>query len=251
MRPTELLYGEREASKIRTRTVKSAKTQKDTLIIEAVEILYLLYETPMNQSRKMIPKSLHPSVPAIVGVTLIQASEGPLDAFCLAFVGVACRTGIKPRHFITSSFCNNDKAGQFFCNRYGFNCEKAEIILTENYDEISGTITTGGTEILRTSINNCIPLVGGSALIKYSPPLNAVQLDEPAMIQFEAAYDFKRVVRGECRTSCFSAESLTENMLAPSRGIAGSHAVVDLTFLPVRFRLDMQIPAEEGGARKI
>ena len=252
MSPIELLYGKREAAEIQTKHLDIERAKKrDAILITGVDILYLLYEIPMNKSRSILPESLHPSVPAIMGITFMQAKDGPLGAFSFAFVGIACRTGIKPRHFILSAYSNSEPAHQFFSSQYGFPSEMANVDLKETYDETSGTIEIDNKEILDASINDCVPLVGAGGLIKYSPAINPVQLEEAALIQFEASYDFKRVVRGQCRTRKFSAHDLTNNLVSPSHRIAGSHAVVDLRLLPVRFRLHMTNPAENGGAKKV
>ena len=121
----------------------------------------------------------------------------------------------------------------------------------ESYDEINGSVTLNEAPILDVSVYGCTPLVGTGALIKYSPALNPILLDMPALLQFEAAYEFKTVMLGQCRKRVFAKELLTANMVTPTHKIAGSYATVDLHLMPVRFRLDMSIPAEQGGAEKI
>jgi hypothetical protein len=71
------------------------------------------------------------------------------------------------------------------------------------------------------------------------------------MVQFEAGYDFKRSVRGRPQLAHFDASALGDDAVRPTTAIAGSHAVVDLHLMPVRFQVDMHTPAEAGGASKI
>jgi hypothetical protein len=89
-------------------------------------------------------------------------------------------------------------------------------------------------------------------MIKYSPPLTATRVNgDAALVQFEAGYDFKRSVRGRSQLATFDAAALGDAAVMPTMGIAGSHAVVDLHLMPVRFQVDLRTPAEAGGAKKI
>ncbi len=252
MSTPELLYGSRPAATVAVADRALDLAASDTVVIEDAEILYVLFETPMRVAEALLPGSLHPSIPAVLGITCIRAAGGPLGTFNLAWVGLACRTGIKPRHFITAAYASGEPAADFFAARYGLAARPAAVGYRETFDRVRGTVADGGRDVLDVSITDCIPLVGAGATIKYSPPLNAVRLDgAPALVQFEAAYEFKRVLRGKPRLAAFDAAALGDPALRPTTPIAGSHAVVDLHLMPVRFQVDLETPAEAGGARKI
>lgn len=246
-----LLYGSRAPDSLPAGTTLDTGVS-DALVIENAEILYLLHELPMAAAEALLPPSLHPSVPAVFGVTFVRATDGPLGPFTMAWLGIACRTGIKPRHLVLSAFCDGDAAAQAFAARYGFACETAAVTCRETFDRVHGTVVVDGHSVLETEITDSIPLVGAGATIKYSPPLNAAQVNGNAtLVQFEAAYEFRRVLRGRPRFRTFDAARLGSRLLTPTTPIAGSHAVVDLHLLPVRFEVDPRLPAEQGGARKI
>ncbi|MEQ8662829.1 MAG: acetoacetate decarboxylase family protein [Gammaproteobacteria bacterium] len=248
----ELLYGNRAAADVTLAPVPLDTAASDTVVIEDAEILYVLYEMPMARALERLPSSLHPSVPALLGFTFVSARGGPLGAFTIAWHGIACRTGIKPRHLIQGAWCDGARAVEFFASRYGFACRPAAVTLRETFDRVRGSVALDGTTLIDLAITDGLPLVGAGALIKYSPPLNATTLDgAPALVQFEAGYDFKRVLRGRPRLACFDAAALGDAGLAPTTPIAGSHAVVDLHLMPARFQVDLSTPAEAGGARKI
>lgn len=248
----ELLYGNRAANDIALAATPLDTAAGDTVVIEDVEILYVLYEMSMASALERLPASLHPSVPALFGFTFMRAPGGPLGAFTIAWHGIACRTGIKPRHLVQGAFCNSTQAGDFFASRYGFACRSAEVGLRETFDRVRGHVEVDGTTLIDVAITESLPLVGAGALIKYSPPLNGTTLaGGPALVQFEAGYDFKRVLRGRPRLAAFAAAELGDAGLAPTHPIAGSHAVVDLHLMPARFQVDLVTPAEAGGARKI
>lgn len=248
----ELLYGRRHAGSVPLAATPLDLAASAPVVLENAEIFYCLFEMRMAAAEARLPQSLHPSVPAVLGITFIRADDGPLGPFTLAYLGIACRTGIKPRHFITGAFCQGAQASAFFASRYGFAITDAEVAYHETYDRVRGHIGVGGRSILDLVIAQCVPLVGAGATIKYSPPLNAVAVGgQPALVQFEAAYEYKRVLRGRPQTLIYDGQALGDAEVVPTWPIAGSHAVVDLHLLPVRFQVDLSVPAETGGAGKI
>ena len=247
-----LLYGERAPTTVALAPTPLDVSPQQTLLLPDAEILYVLYELPMRTAVARLPVSLHPSVPAVLGITFLHAQDSPFGSFTLAYLAIACRTGIKPRHFVTGAFCDNDSASQFFANRYGFACGSATVECRATYDRVRGAIAVAGMTILDVAISDYLPLIGIGGMIKYSPPLTATTInDAPAMVQFEAAYDFKRSIRGKPRLAHYAQDALGDRALVPTTPIAGSHAVCDVHLMPARFSVDLLIPAEAGGARKI
>ena len=247
-----LLYGSRAPATVPLAPMALDVSPQETLVLPDVQILYVLHEMPMQAALARLPVALHPSIPAVLGITVMHAKESPFGEFTLAYVGIACRTGIKPRHFITGAFCGNAAPAQYFGGRYGFDCKNATVTYLETYDRIRGEVVVDGRTILDIAIAECIPLVGAGGIIKYSPPLTATRVNgEPALVQFEAGYDFKRSIRGRSQLASFDAAALGDAALTPTMGIAGSHAVVDLHLMPARFQVDLTTPAEAGGAKKI
>lgn len=247
-----LLYGHREPATVPLASMALDVSPQETLILPDVQILYVLHEMPMQAALARLPVALHPSIPAVLGITFMHAKDSPFGEFTLAYVGIACRTGIKPRHFITGAFCGNAAAANYFGSRYGFDCKSATVSYRETYDRIRGEVVMDGRSILDIAIAECVPLVGTGGIIKYSPPLTATRVGgEAALVQFEAGYDFKRSIRGRSQLATFDAAALGDAALTPTMGIAGSHAVVDLHLMPARFQVSLTTPAEAGGAKKI
>ena len=65
---------------------------------------------------------------------------GPLGAFECAWLGLACRTGIKPRHLIHAAYVTRADVGDWLQRRYGFNYEVADVHYRETYDRLQGRI---------------------------------------------------------------------------------------------------------------
>ena len=242
---TELLYGHGSGQAL---SVGSGfdHNSSNTLRIENVDVFYSLFEVSMEDALALIPSGLHPSIPAVMGVTFWRTKDSEFGAFTLGFAALACRTGIKPRHLVLQAYCNNDQAREFFGARYGFNCKPAEVFFQENYDRFYGRVTHNDKVVLEAETSEALPLVGGGVAVKYSPPLNATRINNAdTLIQFEAGYEFKRAARGKPKLMAF------EGPIQAKTPISGTHALCDIDFLPARFSIDISVPAEEGGAKKL
>ena len=252
MSSAELLYGNRAANTLGAAAPALNLAARDEIVLKQVEIHYCLFELPMASVLPRWPTRLHPSIPAVLGITVWRCVDGPLGAFSLAYIGLACRTGIKPRHFIHGAFCDSPQVGTWLGDRYGLDCQAARIHNLETYDRIHSRVDLNGKTILDLVTHGAQPLVGRGAMVKYSPLLNAAALGmESALVQMETSFEFHRVSRGQPTAGVYNAAALGDATLAPRYPISGTFSVVDVTLHPARFKLDLAVPAEQGGARKI
>jgi len=248
----ELLYGTRAAASQPVPRTQIDLTQTGEVLLENVQVHYALFEVPMTAALAALPVSLHPAVPAHLGITFWRCDDGPLGAFECAWIGLACRTGIKPRHLVHAAFVNRAEVGEWLQRRYGFDCRVAEVHYRETYDRLQGRIAVDGRVLLDTVSTHMQPVVGAGASVKYSPALNATRIGGAAlMVQMETAYAFKRVIRGRPQLLAYDVAALGDARLQATFPMSGTHAVVDLTLLPPRFTADFAVPAEAGGAKKI
>jgi hypothetical protein len=252
MNELELLYGRGDHTEILISHMPLDLKDTSEIIIEDARIFYILYEMKMAIAESILPPSLHPSIPALFSLTFIEGKNSAMGDFTFAYTGIACRTGIKPRHLVMKAFCDNPQASSIFQQRYGFSVQQAKVACRESYDQVHGKIEDTNTIIADVSIGNCIPLMGAGSIIKYSPTLNGCLLkDKPTLVQFEANYDFKSVIRGEPAEKIFDSKSLGHEGMTTGYPIAGSYATVDIHLMPPRFQVDLKKPAEQGGAQKI
>ena len=152
---------------------------------------------------------------------------------------------------VIGSWCDNPAATRFFRGAYGFDCRAATVQCRETFERVVGRIVVDDTIILETVGTDFIPIVSGGS-VKYSPPLNLAAIDgQTKLVQFEGGYSFKRVLRGNAANPIYRARELGDEAINPTSPIAGTFAVCDVHLLPVRFQVDLAIPAEAGGATKI
>lgn len=251
MSAPELLYGHRPRGTFGVGAKPLVADGRGDVVLKEVFIHYALFELPMADVLPRLPESLHPSVPAVLGITVWRCPDGPLGPFALAYAGVACRTGIKPRHLIHGAWCDNPEVANWLEGRYGLRPRAARIQNLETYDRAWSRVEVAGKPVLDLASERTQPLVAGST-VKYSPILNpAAFADGVALVQMEVAFDFRRVMRGVPRVGVFEAEAFGDAALRPHYPVSGTWAEVEVTLLPPRFRLDLTVPAEAGGAGRI
>lgn len=251
MSAPELLYGARTPGTFGLGAKPLGADTDGEVVLKQVHIHYALFELPMADVLPRLPTSLHPSVPAVIGVTVWRCDEGPLGAFGLAYVGLACRTGIKPRHLIHGAFCDNAEVAAWMERRYGLAARAARIRSLETYDRGWSQVEVDGRVVLDIASERTQPLVAGST-VKYSPVLNpAAFAAGPGLVQMEVAFDFRRVMRGVPRLNTYDAAAFGDASLRPQYPVSGTWAEVEVSLLPPRFKLDLNVPAETGGASRI
>ena len=248
----ELLYGRQATAAYAGTATNIDRSVTAPLELSDVQIHYALFEVPMAVALDHLPPGLHPAIPAHVGFTFWRCDDSPLGAFECAWMGLACRTGIKPRHLVQTAFASNAVIANELRARYGFNCTLGNVHYREEYDRLHAKIVVDGSVLLELTTPRLQPVVGAGAAVKYSPALNAVALEnETTLVQMETAYQFKRVLRGVPQVQACDAVALGDARLAPRFPMSGTHAVADVTLMPPRFKADLVVPAEAGGARKL
>ena len=246
----QLLYGHRPAADYAGVTTTLEPAGED-LLLPDVQIHYALFELPMAAALDCLPPGLHPAIPAHLGYTFWRCDEGPWGAFECAWVGLACRTGIKPRHLVYGAFASNAVVAAELRRRYGFACQLAEVHYRESYDRLHAKISVAGTTLLEVATTRLQAIVGAGATVKYSPALTTVVLDaSTTLVQMEASYSFKRVLRGTPQVLSVNTAALGETRLVPGFPMSGTHALADVVLHAPRFKADLVVPAEQGGARK-
>lgn len=252
MSAAELLYGRRAGTTVGSEAQPLDVGSRDDVVLHDVTLHYSLFELPMAVVLPRLPEALHPSVPAVLGISVWRCADGPLGPFALAYVGVACRTGIKPRHLVHAAFCSEPRVGAWLRGRYGLPCLPADVHSLETYDRVHSRVERDGRLLLDVVAENPQAVVGRGAVIKVSPTLAPARFaDGIALVQMEASFEFKRVMRGLPRVGHFDAATLGEPTLAPDYPVSSAFGVADVTLHPARFRVDPALPAERGGARKV
>jgi len=234
------------------RAVRPTQLAREDLVLPGADIHYCLFEIPMQDALRHLPPGLHPAIPAVLGITFIKAPESPLGPLQMAIVGIACRSGIRPRYMTLAAFTDSAAVAAALQSRWGFPARVSQVTTHVYYDQVLSTVAENGRKLLEVATGHLVMLTGPGASVVYCPALNMADLDiGRRFIQVDFSAEFKRVARGEPTSLLFDGRLLGDIDAAPSDPVSGTLAKADLTIHPVRFVADPMVLAENGGASKL
>jgi hypothetical protein len=202
------------------------------------EIHAALFEVPYAQAIRLLPPSLHPSTPAYATLSFYRVPDSEIGAFEFAVMGVACRSGIRPRMLTLSAFASTDAAVALLA-RWGFAARKAGVRTRFHYDAVRSEIFTDAGTIVEAVTMNPEILLGSARAIRYPQALNLAQRDgRDGLMQFDIAFEYNETYRGVLTLPVFDADAMTGGLLRPTDMIAGTYARLDATLMPVKAFLD-------------
>ena len=79
-------------------TINGYKTEEWKL--KGAEILELHIEIDDDPADALIPRTMHPAIPAYAIINVTHVTESPVGAFTMGEVRIAGRTGVRPRGFV-------------------------------------------------------------------------------------------------------------------------------------------------------
>jgi len=89
----------------------------EPLVLKGAQILSINIEIDDDPADALLPKTMHPSIPAYAVFNVTNYPESPFGAFAIAEVRVSGRTGVRPRGFVLRSYCNNENACREMASR--------------------------------------------------------------------------------------------------------------------------------------
>src|SRR3954465_8134357 len=101
--------------------------------LEGFEVVQALFELRTSAREEVLPPALHPTNPPTLAVQVWRCSSSPWGAFEPAQVRVQCRSGLRPRGFVTGSVVDNQDAGDALAAGWGFTPRLGEVRLRRFY----------------------------------------------------------------------------------------------------------------------
>jgi hypothetical protein len=222
------------------------------VVLDETEISFCLFELSVEDVLKVLPPSLHPSIPGMIGFLHYRVKEGPWGPFDLVLVGLLCRSGIKSRLMVTAAFTDSLEALQPLSGTWGFPLRHAALKLAVNYDRVRSTVTLDDKLLLDFEVEHPIALTGAGGSVRYPQPFNVARRGgELAFLQVDASYGFERVARGRPRISHCDPSLVGGLETTSVFPVAGTLSQAKFTLHPLRFVASTTITAEDGGVSKI
>src|SRR5262249_33103666 len=126
----------------------------DALTLKGANILEVHIEIDDDPADALIPRTMHPAIPAYAIFNVTSYPESPCGPFALAEVRVAGRTGVRPRAFVLKSVCNNEEAARVMAERWGYPTELGEVKLDLRHDRVVGKASLGGRPVLECELQD-------------------------------------------------------------------------------------------------
>ena len=227
-------------------TLNGFKTEEWKL--KGAQILELHIEIDDDPADALIPKTMHPAIPAYAIINVTHAPDSPVGAFTIGEVRVAGRTGVRPRGFVLRSFCDGEAARKELGARWGFPVASADVSLVQRHDRVVGRVAVDGKTVLHAELMDRDMISGND--IQYIASMHlARNRDDQKMVlvQVDPEYTFSKAERGNPNLVTLDVDAFgAGNHLRLMNPIMASFAVAEVTLPRIRYICDPELPAMQG-----
>lgn len=215
------------------------------------EILQLLFEVP-NATQALLPKALHPAVPAYAVIAVTRYSESPVGPFTLATLRLGCRAGAHPRGYVLGAVASTKDAAAALSERWGLPVVAGNVALKRRHDRIMASVERDGRPILDCALVDPEAISGGDVQYINWVALARAPLDgktEPLLIQVDPRHTFHKAERGRTEVSRLEAAAWNAIGLRPLNPIVATICLCDTDLPRIRFVMDPDLPVIQGTRR--
>jgi acetoacetate decarboxylase len=227
-------------------TINGYKT--DEWKLKGAEILELHIEIDDDPADALIPKTMHPAIPAYAIINFMRVADSSVGPFTVGEVRVAGRTGVRPRGFTLRSFCDSEAARKELGSRWGFPVAAGDVSLVMRHDRVVGKVSLGGKTVLQAELMDRDMISGND--IQYIASMHLARNHDDqkmVLVQVDPEYTFSKAERGKPNlvtldVDAFGAGSSLK-LMAP---IMASFAVAEVTLPKIRYICNPELPAMQG-----
>lgn len=211
------------------------------------EILQLACEVN-DASRALLPRAMHPAIPAYVTFLVARYPESPVGPYALAQVRLMGRAGAHPRGYVLGAVGSTDAAATTLRERWGLPVTAGEIVLRRYHDRVVATVRRGGETVLDVALVDPETISGGD--VQYIHSVTLARLNGAAqLIQVDPRYTFHTAARGRPRVARFDAAAWNAGAVRLAAPISASVVTCDTDLPRIRFVMDPEIPVVHGTRR--
>jgi len=227
-------------------TINGFKTEEWKL--KNAGILELHQEIDDDPADALIPRAMHPAIPAYTIINVMHVEESPVGEFSIAEVRVAGRTGVRPRGFVLRSYCNSEAARKELGARWGYPVTPGDVSLTLRHDRVVGRVKVDGRTILHVEQLDRDVISGND--IQYIASMHLAHSREDqklVLIQVDPEYAFSRAERGRPSVVALDSEAFgAGGNLRLMNPIMASYTMAEVTLPKIRYVCNPELPALQG-----
>jgi hypothetical protein len=245
------VFGEFAAETVAERVPRLPSLDAPAWTLPGAEILQLAFEVGA-ETRALLPRAMHPAIPAYVTWLATRCPESPVGPFLLAQLRLMGRAGAHPRGYVLAAFASTPEAVHALREGWGFPAALGAIALRRYHDRIAVSVTREGAPILEAHLIDPQPISGADVQYIHSVVLARVEDAGPSaltLVQIDPHYTFHRAERGRPVIARFDPEAWNAEGVAPQHPIAASFTTCDTDLPQIRFVMDPGIPVVRGTRR--
>jgi hypothetical protein len=238
------LVGSADVARLAERAGTIESWATESLRLENVETLTVVYEIESAGAEDLLLPALHPTIPPIAAWTFHRAAASSAGPFTLAELRIGCRFGVRPRGFVAGAFVDGAGAASLL-STWGYRAEVADVRLQRFYDEVIGTVAIDGRPVLAALLLDPDPL-SPSDVQQIATMVLARTPRGIRLVQVEPELTIRRAERGRPRLDHFDAAAWGADGVRPAYAVSASTTVSDMTVPPIRYVAKPDVLAFEG-----
>ena len=212
-----------------------------TVSFEGAEVFQAIFEMSYASRETTLPPGLHPTTPPLMVILAWQVPDSPFGPFTMAQVRVSCRSGVRPRGFVTGCVVDTEAAARELSARWGLPCVVGRVRLHRFYD---CTVLDAGPALHVTGVD---PDPLGPGDVQYTVTTTLAHTPRGLrLVQVEPEYGLRRVERVRPRLDHFDDAAWGGRGLSPRHPVSASVGVGTLSIPRLRFVSRPDVMAFEG-----
>jgi hypothetical protein len=239
------LLGTRDIGSEESTAPEMPSLDTDSLTLERVEILQVMYEIASPPMLDLLPPALHPTIPPTVTWLVWRAGGGPLGPFTLAQTRIGSRAGVRPRGYLLSAVVDEPAVGVALASRWGYRCRVGEVALRRFHDRVDARVVEDGETTLECSVLDPEAISGGD--VQYVASMHLARTPAGTrLVQVDPEYTFHRAERGWPLAEAFDAGAWGDDRVEPVHPVSAHVTIADVALPRLRYVSRPDVPAIEG-----
>jgi hypothetical protein len=212
------------------------------------EVMQAAFELPYACREALLPPGLHPTTPPLLVLLGWRVAESPWGPFVLAQARVSCRSGVRPRGFVTRCVTDNPDAATALGADWGLPAGLGSVALRRGYDRAELHVTRDGAAALALVAMAPEPLRPGDVQFTVTTTLARTPRGL-RLVQLEPEYELDRVERARPSVEAFDGGAWGMPGVVPGAPVAAVVGVGAIVVPSVRFVSRPDVNAFEGTER--
>jgi hypothetical protein len=212
---------------------------------EGVEVVQAAFETSYAHRQATLPPGLHPTTPPMLVLLAWRVPDSPWGPFGVVQARVSCRSGVRPRGYVTGAIVDNPNAAELLSSRFGLPAGTGTVSLERRYDCSEVIVACEGERVLHLICSDPDPL--SPTDVQFSVTSTLAQTPRGLrLVQVEPEYNLRRVERIRPRLVAFNAKAWGEPLLEPRHPVSATVSVGDIAVPRLRYVSRPDVTAFEG-----